>query len=530
MGAGPAGLTVADELAPAGVRIIVVESGGMAPDPASDALGRADVDSGPDHYPNPQYLRARAVGGTSHRWCVDIDGAPHLRLGRLDVDDLRSRHWVPGSGWPLTEDELNPFVDRALRRAGVDPAAFEPSRWAVDTDARRPFPATGRWERRMFLFVPAERFGAELVARVASSPRVMILTHSTSVGLETMGGGAVVRRVRVRHPGGGFTVAARVIVLAQGAFDVPRLLLSSTGETPWGLGNRHDLVGRFLTDHQLVKAGRLVVARGVGERLRFFDVRAGPSGWATGALTVADSARKDEELLGSTMLVAARPRFSASSLLERPLGRETTMRAPVRTGAAPAERARHVVRRPDDLAYAALRYRRFAQPRYSIDRGGWSDGASRRPHRVFDIVQICEQGADAENRVGLGSGVDELGQRRMSVRFRWSDRDRDSARRAQLLLAEEVAAAGIGRFRPADVDGEPAVRQMSAHHPAGTTRMADRPERGVVDPQCRVFGTRNLFVASSSVFPTSTATTPTLTIVALAMRVAETVLHHLGLA
>jgi choline dehydrogenase-like flavoprotein len=55
----------------------------------------------------------------------------------------------------------------------------------------------------------------------------------------------------------------------------------------------------------------------------------------------------------------------------------------------------------------------------------------------------------------------------------------------------------------------------------GTTRMSDDPGQGVVDRNCRVHGISNLFVAGSSVFPTAGSGTPTLTLVALALRLSE---------
>jgi choline dehydrogenase-like flavoprotein len=69
-------------------------------------------------------------------------------------------------------------------------------------------------------------------------------------------------------------------------------------------------------------------------------------------------------------------------------------------------------------------------------------------------------------------------------------------------------------------DGEPEWISGSHHH-MGTTRMADSPRNGVVNKNCRVHGVENLYVAGSSVFPTSGFVNPTLTIVALALRLAD---------
>jgi choline dehydrogenase-like flavoprotein len=112
---------------------------------------------------------------------------------------------------------------------------------------------------------------------------------------------------------------------------------------------------------------------------------------------------------------------------------------------------------------------------------------------------------------------------RIRLDWRLSDQDRHSVARTMELLAAQVGQAGLGRIRitfdeeqqewPADLAG--------GWHHMGTTRMSDDPRLGVVDRQCRVHGTTNLFVAGSSVFPTSGSGTPTMLIVALALRLAD---------
>jgi choline dehydrogenase-like flavoprotein len=138
-----------------------------------------------------------------------------------------------------------------------------------------------------------------------------------------------------------------------------------------------------------------------------------------------------------------------------------------------------------------------------------------------EAFQICEQAPDPENRVQLSDETDAVGMRKGKVRFGWGRFDRFSAVRAQEIFGQELAASGVGVLGPRRRRGEPLVRQLSAHHPAGTTRMSDDPATGVVDSNGRVHNTSNLFVASSAVFPTAGFAPPTLTILAWAMRLAD---------
>jgi len=161
--------------------------------------------------------------------------------------------------------------------------------------------------------------------------------------------------------------------------------------------------------------------------------------------------------------------------------------------------------------------RRRRDPTHS-PASGWS--RRRGKERRFSQVELAlhlEQAPDRDNRVVLGLDRDDLGLPRAALRWRWTARDQANLDRLRALVAEDLARAGLGRVRFADeVPLDPA-----AHHHLGTTRMHRDPEQGVVDEHCRVHGVANLFVAGSSVFPTGGCANPTLTIVALALRLAD---------
>jgi len=162
------------------------------------------------------------------------------------------------------------------------------------------------------------------------------------------------------------------------------------------------------------------------------------------------------------------------------------------------------------------------QPRYNFDSLGWFDVPDRdRRFAALDVHQMCEQSADPDNRVTLGDRLDATGMPVARIAFRWNPRDIDSIARTQCILKEALESAGLGELVLARRNGSPVLAQMSAHHPSGTTRMSDDPSAGVVDRHCRVHGVDNLYVASSSVFPSSGSAPPTLTILALAIRVTD---------
>ncbi|MGA0706257.1 MAG: GMC family oxidoreductase [Steroidobacteraceae bacterium] len=138
-------------------------------------------------------------------------------------------------------------------------------------------------------------------------------------------------------------------------------------------------------------------------------------------------------------------------------------------------------------------------------------------HKRFMVVYFCEQLPLSESRVQLGDARDALGQRRLQLDWKLDDTFVKSLLRTEEILATTLAETGIGTLQPGV--GEP--RFTDASHHMGTTRMSSHPAHGVVDPDCRVHGIPNLFVAGSSIFPSGGHANPTLTIVALALRLAD---------
>jgi choline dehydrogenase-like flavoprotein len=133
----------------------------------------------------------------------------------------------------------------------------------------------------------------------------------------------------------------------------------------------------------------------------------------------------------------------------------------------------------------------------------------------------AEQSPDPANRVTLSRERDHLGQRRLQVHYGVSAGDRGRIRRSMELIGEEFARLGYGTVAMHDAARIDDMPFTDGTHQMGLLRMARSPRDGVVDADCRVHGSANLFVASSAVFPTAGAVGPTLTIAALACRVAD---------
>ena len=139
----------------------------------------------------------------------------------------------------------------------------------------------------------------------------------------------------------------------------------------------------------------------------------------------------------------------------------------------------------------------------------------------FDLHQMTEQLPNRNSRVTLGKTVDALGQRRARLDWQLQQDDIDKFVKGQALMAKEFAQSGVGRLIPYSFDSFPPRGIRGGYHHMGTTRMSLNSKDGVVDSNCRVHGNSNLYIAGSSVFPTSGFANPTFTIAALAIRLGD---------
>jgi choline dehydrogenase-like flavoprotein len=175
--------------------------------------------------------------------------------------------------------------------------------------------------------------------------------------------------------------------------------------------------------------------------------------------------------------------------------------------------ARNALKEPSDIL--ALAYRFYAQKR---------SGTPKRGPIYFGAQS--EVAPNPDSRVTLSETTDRLGMRRVTLDWRLGDLERSTLFAYIRVIASEFERLGLGTFdlRQVSVLDDAfdwaTMAHDSAHH-MGTTRMHDCPQLGVVDRHCRVHGVENLYIGSSAVFPTSARSNPTLTILALCVRIAD---------
>jgi choline dehydrogenase-like flavoprotein len=475
IGAGPAGIVLAREFLGTGIKVLLLESGGVGPEEWPQTLNEGTVVG--HSYAGLRPTRNRQVGGVSPIWNTPVAGLKGAKYVPLDPWDL-DRPPKLASGWPIGKPELDPFYRRAQEACGIGPYLYDGADWA--DSARPPLPLPEReLVTRVYQFGGRLPFTTTYPELFASSPNVRIHHHATVCRLKA-GPGDRVEEAEIASPDGRrHRVRAATFVLAAGAIENPRLLQVS------GLGNT--MVGRCFMEHPRDNALTLIPASPeVFSQAAFYDAHFASDGTIVGGrIALSEHAVRG---LG----------FPNASLTLLPRVREE---APPRGILARLHRA----------------IRDLTSPR---PRGGYGWSKHREPFRYFDALKILvnlEQRPDPENRVVLGTDLDALGIPRPVLHWRWRSDEQEEIVRLRGFLAAALESAGLGKVI---VDESQGV-DPNAHHHAGTTRMSSSPRDGVVDPGGRVHGVTNLYVAGASVFPTSGFANPTLTLVALAIRLAD---------
>jgi len=471
IGGGAAGISMAREFIGTRHRVALLESGGFEFDAETQSLYRGRNTGLPTF--DVHVNRLRYFGGTTNHW------AGHCRP--LDPIDFEARDWIPHSGWPLTRDELDPYYRRAQPICELGEYRYGDLEYFTE---RTGLPvlelAQSRLESVVYNQSTPTRFGHIYREEIRDARNVTVYLNANLMELETDPGARHVTAARVACLDGPRMAArARRFVLATGGMENARLLLLSSSARPAGLGNDHGLVGRYFMDHVLLRPGADISFSVPGVDLRLYRSLHEVAGGRMFSVLAASEERLRSERLANFRihLVPSGPRYS------QPAG--------------------GVVSRLDGFRHGSA---------------GREDGyGSIALHLVLEPVP------NPESRITLGRERDRLGQRRIAVDWRLTDAELANARRALELAALEFGRLGLGRGYGAifaDPDHWPGNLEAGKHH-CGTTRMAADPTRGVVDGDCRVHGVDNLYVAGSSVFPAIGYANPTLTIVALALRLAD---------
>lgn len=489
IGAGAAGITLAKELIGQEFKVAMIESGGLEPDDQTQSLYQGEVVGLP--LESPDISRLRYFGGSTNHWS---GGCRPIAEGVFS-----RRPWIPYSGWPISRADLNPFYKRAQQIMGLGLFDYESRSWHNQLPDFYKLPFMGdRVEPAIWQYSAPMRFGIQYRDDIARAPNIKTYLNSNIIDIETDETVSYVKGLKIACLNGRrFSIRGKYFILATGGIENARILLASNNTLSAGLGNGYGLVGRFFMEHPGFEVAEILLS----EPSDLFEVPLSAAGKIATRLVITEDTAAKEKIAMFTTIVAASFSYGKGYRALRRIVKS------IRNEKIPDKLFRDLGIMIEDVG------------------GLIEDIAEKRsPATLVSLTNDLEQVPNPDSRVSLSDQKDALGMARVRLEWRISQRDKRNLRRALEIVGEEIGRAELGRLKMHDwvlTDDVSSYPGQFSHHHMGTTRMSDDPKLGVVNKDCQIHGVQNLFIAGSSVFPTSGISSPTLTIVALVIRLAD---------
>jgi choline dehydrogenase-like flavoprotein len=554
VGGGAAGLTIVRELSGLGLKILLLESGGLQESSRHEALNRVEVQGSlnDDNIRQARHkfhshqlkfwsgetqkfgVRCRVLGGSTTGWAGKV--AP------FDAVDFIQRDWIPNSGWPIDSAAIAPYIDRAAEWLDLGPIIHDRAFWGA-AKLKEP-PEVSRMQHLTSFFwqfsrsrhdtLDVMRFGPEFRRETHHDVTVVFNATVSAVKLDADG----ITGVEIISSLSGSsrsTVQSAHVVLAAGAIENARLLLMSKDLAGDALGNAHDVVGRYLTDHPCISLGAVSPDSHAhaAALLGFFPLQKNYRAFIySHGLALRKEVQKCEHLPNMAVFADMRISNDDPMLALKRLARKQSER--------PMSDMLLVVKSPG-LVLSFVGRRILGSPKvpYRLRRliadaavllnanfvaRDYATKGTARKIEALTLSLICEQPPLPENRVTLSERRDRLGLPLARITWEAGDFMKRAVLTFSQLLKQDLYAAGIRGFELSPEIAEGDVAKIVLHdmaHTAGTTRMGLNPATSVVDNTCQVHGIRGLYVAGASVFPTSGHANPTMVLMALAIRLAD---------
>ena len=521
VGSGPVGLKLALDLADAGMKVVLIESGRDGTNTATQALSDALIVNEASHAPMSLAVK-RAFGGTSNLW-----GG---RAVPLDDIDFADRSFAPNTRWPISQSEISRWYGDACRFLDCGAATFE-DRVFAEIEAQ----AQGLKLDRLERWCANPRLRAVHGKRAQNHPNLRIAFGTTVLRINIDVDGRSVRDLLVDIDGMRDRIRARSYIIAAGGLETTRLLLASRAANPRLFNGPNGPLGRNYMGHIFGSIADIVFDRPNLDRQ--FDFTLDASGRYVRRRFALDA---PTQLKHSVLNMSAWPEppplddpSHGSGILSLAY---LALRAPIlgsllspeairlrKIGSGPLRLGAHSANILKDLLGSARLGSKFLLARYGSRVRLPGFFVPSKAHR-YAFQYHGEHLPCAESRVRLTERTDAFGQPRLAIDLRFKETDAASVVRTHELMDERMRATGIAHLDfgvpPEERVAKVLAQASDGFHQIGLARMSSNEREGVVDTNARVYGTSNLFLAGSAIFPSSGQANPTLTAVALAARLA----------
>jgi choline dehydrogenase-like flavoprotein len=472
-GTGPAGISVAKQLLGTNLKIAIIESGGLEPEPEYQELNEG-INSGP-RYLSLDSSRLRCFGGAGKLW------AGHCAPFKSDEFDKKS--YVPLSGWPISLDDLKVYYKQAAEMLGISYEKFYNKDLLGKTFKEKSFKEINRDNSflsanfRQVSNVDNRDLAEKYRNDFESSVNTHVIFHSTVTKLNFSKNTKNVESVSIADLNNNSgIIKAKIFVLACGALENPRILLTSKKFYKKETHIDSNLVGSCFMSHPSITEVAEIHKSTVEKHITKND----SDNTLQVSFEVNSRERMKQKILRHSLSIAP-----SADLL-------------------------------DKSTYSSGRiFSRFKK---------LFEDFNLFSSNIWNLSVGLELPPRLSNNLKLHNTKDALGVSKINI-F-WDDLgkiEKDTVVKSVKTIARELGLLGTGKikFKNELLSGQSYKFDDPINHHIGTTRMSDSSKTGVVDKNCKVFGVSNLYIAGSSVFTTSSIVSPTYTIIAISLRLGE---------
>jgi choline dehydrogenase-like flavoprotein len=486
IGAGAAGISIAMDWIGTPHKVILLEGGGFDYDDRVQEL-YAGKTTGQHYYPLKS-ARLHYFGGTTGHWAGFCSP--------FDEIDFEKRDWIPHSGWPIVRKDLDPYYMRAQKNLELGPYEYDWKYWQKNDPELKPMMKDESvvWNK-LWQFSPPTQFGTKYRDTIVKAKNIHLYTYANVMDITANENVSAINQVTVKnYTGKEHTVKAKHFILACCSIQNARILLASNKQAQNGLGNDNDNVGRYFMEHLEIKSGELWLTN--PNLMKLYSLDFGKTK-ARCELAISKDQQQKHRILNGT-----------SSLTPLLLARSMKPMIAIWDNEDPQKNLK-------DLFTEFGKVGKIAQ-----------SAKADTLLKSFELFTRIEQAPNPDSRVTLDTEKDALGMPRGTLHWVLTPLEKHSIRKIYELIGQQVGIAGIGRVKMMDYlvdendDAWPDFTGGGWHH-MGTTRMSADPKNGVVDANCKVHSIANLHIAGASCYATAAAPNPTLTVVALSLRLSD---------
>ncbi len=524
VGTGAGGMASAIEFIDSGLSVIVLEAGHESYDEVAQSVYEGDVSDNGQHGKLSGYRR-RMLGGTSSVW-----GG---RCSSFVDSDFEERSYVANSGWPIKKSDLDPFYVKAHEYCDIGVYDYTVSGSLSTNEKIVPDLSSEKIAQdQIWRFSLPTNFATKFKSQIEQAENITLYLNANCLHIQLDELGEEVKWLDCAStPDQKFRVKGCNYIIAAGGLETTRLLLVSNDVESAGIGGTSNKLGKYYGSHLTGNYGEVKLStKSSGVSWKYKTSKDGV--YYKQQLRVSEAEQEVKGLM-NTRIILSHPGFGDPSHGSGVLSGAYMVKRFLK-GQIPPEYSKDLASAEYKNVGRHLKNIILDSPKSMIFMFDWirrrvlskrklPSIALRSKSNVYTLHYDSEQTPVAESVISLSKKKDMFGMPRLNVDWRFDEKDLDNLFQTYKTLSEELDKSGAGQMLSNDDEVKNRIKSqigVGSHH-LGSTRMSAGKENGVVDVNCKVHTVNNLYLASPSVFCTGSFANPFLTIVALALRIAN---------